>query len=629
MNGMSPSSRLPATLGRYQIQSLLGRGGMGEVYKAFDPGLDRTVALKTIRSDSDSPEFLERLYREARACGRLRHPRIVTVHDLGETDGTVFIAMEYLEGESLASAMTHGELSFELKIDILIQILEALQYAHGEGVIHRDIKPTNVHVLPNRSIKLLDFGLARVSRADSLTMTGAVMGTPYYMSPEQLKGQRVDGRTDVYSTGVLAYELFTHRRAFEADNITAVMLKVLSEEPPPMETAWSAAFPEIERIVYRAVAKSPDDRYATAEDMRNALAAFLAASRAAIAAAQAEVTIHSQRAVREARTLIEKGQLAESQVVLQQALRENPDAQGARELLQQATQVTPGAAGPAAPSEPSPPPRPAQGAAASPAPHVASTPQPVLRDAPRPQPVERTAVQPPAPRPGDRPVPAGPTKRRPAGWQWAAALWMLVPVAIVAIGLAAVSRRVDAPAPSQSATPGSPAPSSQPAPAGLEAPPPAPPGAPLPGQPTAAAPPQTAAPPPAAAPAGGAPPVQAGVDSRSVFIDASTDAALRSELATALAARGLTVRPTASGAGVQVSARTDVSVRPSPFGKTSALTADYVATLDLRHVRTGARETVRLDGHALEFGEAVVRAAAIRTAAEQMAAAIEKSVTIP
>lgn len=639
MNGMSPpSSRLPATLGRYQIQSLLGRGGMGEVYKAFDPGLDRTVALKTIRADSDSPEFLERLYREARACGRLRHPRIVTVHDLGETDGTVFIAMEYLEGESLASAMAHGELSFELKLDILIQILEALQYAHGEGVIHRDIKPTNVHMLPDRSIKLLDFGLARVSRADSLTMTGAIMGTPYYMSPEQLKGQRVDGRTDVYSTGVLAYELFTHRRAFEADNITAVMLKVLSEEPPPMETAWSAAFPEIERIVCRAVAKSPDDRYATAEDMRSALAAFLASSRAAIAAAQAEVTIHSQRAVREAKTLLEKGQIAESQVVLQQALRADPEAKGARELLQQATQVTPGVAEPAAPPEPRLPPRlpprPVQGAAASPEPRVGS-PSPAPRDAPRPQPVvqvavppQRTAVQLPPPRPGVQPVKAGPKGPRTTMWHWRVAWWMLVPAAIVAIGLAAVSRRVDAPAPIPSATPRSPVPASQPDVAGVAAPPPASPGAAPPDQSVAAPSPQTAAPRPAAASAGGAPPAQASVDSRSVYVDASTDAALRSELTTALAARGLTVRPTASGAGLQVSARTDVSVRPSPFGNTSALTADYVATLDLRNVRTGARETLRLDGHALEFGEAVVRAAAIRSAAEQMAAAIEKSVTI-
>src|SRR5262245_40309635 len=132
-----PMKPTPTHLGRYRIESLLGRGGMGEVYKAFDPSLDRIVALKTIRLDSDNPMFLDRLYREARACGRLRHPRIVTVHDLGEVEGVVFIAMEYLEGRSLAATIADGQLTFEHKIEILIQILDALHYAHGQGVIPR------------------------------------------------------------------------------------------------------------------------------------------------------------------------------------------------------------------------------------------------------------------------------------------------------------------------------------------------------------------------------------------------------------------------------------------------------------------------------------------------------------
>ena len=382
----TPSQPPFTTIGRYQIQSLLGRGGMGEVYKAFDPGLDRTVALKTIRADADSPSYLDRLYREAKACGRLHHPRIVTVFDIGEAEGVVFIAMEYLEGENLSAAMARGDLGFELKVTILIQILEALQYAHSEGVIHRDIKPANVHVLPDRSVKLVDFGLARVTRADSLTMSGAIMGTPYYMSPEQLKGAKVDGRSDVYSTGVLAYELFTRRRAFEGDSITTVMLKVLSEMPPPMQTAWSATFPDIERIVSRAIAKSADDRYPTAEDMKNALTAFLASSHDAITRSQADVTIQSQRAVIEAKTLIAQGEHARSEAILAETLRLDPDAKEARALWDQATQTMP-----------------------VPPPVVAAPPKAVMAEPPLAPPVVKPPTAPPV---GARPAVA-PTVRVP------------------------------------------------------------------------------------------------------------------------------------------------------------------------------------------------------------------------
>ncbi len=277
-----PQRPMPEKVGRYQLECLIGRGGMGEVYKAFDPGLDRTIAIKTIASDARDPVFLQRLYREASACGRLHHPGIVTVFDLEEAEGLVFIAMEYLDGESLADAIKHESLDLEAKLRILVEILEALEYAHGQGVIHRDVKPSNIHVLPDGSAKLLDFGLARVTRADALTVTGDVMGTPYYMSPEQLKGQVVDARTDVFAMGVVAYELLTNRKAFDGAGLTEVMLKVLSDAPPPMASAWSTAFPEIERIVLRAMAKSVDQRYATAAEMKEAIAAFLEESRDAI-----------------------------------------------------------------------------------------------------------------------------------------------------------------------------------------------------------------------------------------------------------------------------------------------------------------------------------------------------------
>jgi serine/threonine-protein kinase len=671
---VTPGS-FPASIGRYRIEALLGKGGMGEVYKAFDASLDRTVALKTIAPDADNPVFLERLYREAKACGRLRHPHIVTVYDLGEIDGVVFIAMEYLEGENLQAAMNRGDLSFQQKIEFLIQILEALQYAHSEGVIHRDIKPSNVHVMTDgKTLKLLDFGLARVARAESLTMSGAVMGTPYYMSPEQLKGHEVDGRTDVYATGVVAYELLTRRRAFDGENITTVMLKVLTDPPPPMATAWSHAFPEIERIVNRALAKNADERYATAEDMRNALSNFLSTSRAAIVNAQAEMTVYSQRAVAEAKTLLADGKVAESEQLLASTLVNNPDAHDVRQLLQQVTQIQPAqtvpATKPVAGPQPAPPPvmktevapprppapAPARPAQPSPAPRPAAVRQPVVAAPVAPQPLVAQAAS--------APVAGGSKSSR-----WFGVIAAVVGVAIVALVM--TQRGTAPPGPPASATaaaqPSAPTATATATGAGTpvvtqtQAPPVAPgasnPAAP-PAQPPAAAPPsqasvagnapassvsQTVAARPSSTPSGAAPAGQSSIggaaqppagggqrggprDMRMVAVDAAnTDAGLRAELTNAIKARNLTVGA-AGAAHLEISARVQVSVRPSQLGGSSAMTADYVTTLQIRNLVTGARDTQMFDGHALEFGEPVVRQAALRRAAEQVAEAIEAAV---
>lgn len=280
------STPLPEHIGRFQVEALLGRGGMGEVYKAFDPTLQRTVAVKTVRPDIDRPEYLDRLMREAQACARLSHPNIVTVYEAGQIDGIVYIAMEYLQGENLSQVLERKGLSFEAKIRILSQVLGALHHAHLLDVVHRDIKPSNIHIQSDGTVKLVDFGLARMLQADTLTASGNVLGTPHYASPEQLKGEQIDRRTDIYSTGVMAYEMLSGRRPFEPDNssISSVILKVIQEAPKPMDTDMSRMLPEIEGIVSRAMAKAPVDRFQSADDMRMALDNFLETSRVRISA---------------------------------------------------------------------------------------------------------------------------------------------------------------------------------------------------------------------------------------------------------------------------------------------------------------------------------------------------------
>ncbi|HMD33959.1 MAG TPA: serine/threonine-protein kinase [Vicinamibacterales bacterium] len=285
----SRRSAVPQTIGRFRVDAVLGSGGMGAVYKAFDPTLQRMVAIKTVRPDMNRPELLERLVIEAQACARLRHPNVVVVHEAGRIDDTVYVVMELLQGVDLDTTLRRGGLTFEAKLKVLIQILDALEHAHREAVIHRDIKPANVYVLADGSIKLVDFGLARVAESSPLTQTGDVVGTPDYASPEQLRGTRVDHRCDIYSVGALAYEMISGRRPFrtmdsEKDSVGAVILRVMSEPAPPMDVPWTRTHPQIEHIVARAMAKDPADRYQTAEDMRAAVTAFAAAPRDASSA---------------------------------------------------------------------------------------------------------------------------------------------------------------------------------------------------------------------------------------------------------------------------------------------------------------------------------------------------------
>ena len=264
-------------LGRYEIRRELGRGAMGVVYEAYDPMIKRLVALKTIRADQlardDAALVLARFRREAQAAGRLNHPNIVSIYDFDEDAGTAFIAMEPVDGRELRDIFDAGErFTTADAVRLTGQILDALDYSHRQGVVHRDMKPANVFVQKDGNVKVADFGIAHVD-SSSLTQDGSVMGTPNYMSPEQILGLPVDGRSDLFSVGVILYQFLTGERPF-AGSSTTTMQKVLKEDPLPPSTLNVQLPDALDAVVHRALAKKPDDRYPTA-------AAFAADLRAA------------------------------------------------------------------------------------------------------------------------------------------------------------------------------------------------------------------------------------------------------------------------------------------------------------------------------------------------------------
>jgi len=254
-------------IGRYEVVATLGQGAMGTVYKAVDPLIERTVAIKTINlnlSKEERAEFEERFYREAKSAGRLNHSNIVTIYDVGETDDIAYIAMEYLDGESLREMLDSGVvLPLDMIGKIAARIAGALDYAHENHVVHRDIKPANIMITPSRDVKIMDFGIAQIP-AGSRTQLGTVLGSPKYMAPEQVAGQSTDGRTDIFALGVVLYEMLTGTTPFNGDNLSAIMYKVLNEEPAPPSTLNPRVPPFFDRIVGRALAKRPQDRYQTA-----------------------------------------------------------------------------------------------------------------------------------------------------------------------------------------------------------------------------------------------------------------------------------------------------------------------------------------------------------------------------
>jgi serine/threonine protein kinase len=264
--------------GRYRIIKEIGKGAMGMVFQAHDPQIDRLVALKVLRPDRVGNEaFAARFLREARAIGRLSHPRIVTIFDVGEDHDTIFIAMEYIKGEPFNEVMRSGRLRVRQSVEIARQVAQALDYAHSQGIVHRDIKPSNIILTAENKVKLTDFGIARIedSTTGYQTKSGEILGTPNYMAPEQVTGKTVDGRSDLYSLGVILYELIVGRKPLTADSIAGILRAIAHDIPEPPVAVDPLVTRELSDLIMICLAKAPEDRFQTGRQLADALGAVL------------------------------------------------------------------------------------------------------------------------------------------------------------------------------------------------------------------------------------------------------------------------------------------------------------------------------------------------------------------
>ena len=274
----------PKNIGRYEIIEEIGHGAMGSVFRATDPAMGRVVAIKTILTaalaSEQAEEFLTRFQREARAAGALAHPGIVPVFDVGEHDGAPFLVMEFVNGQTLADAMKKGDrLTLERVCEIGQQIAEALGYAHRKGVVHRDIKPANIlltsqEAYGNERPRITDFGVAKLT-AGEVTTTGQLLGTPAFMPPEQFTGAPIDGRTDLFSLGVMLYQMLSGSLPFKAESMASLMFKITNEEAPDIRSIRAEIPDGLVEVIVRAMVKDADQRYQTGAEFANALKAFL------------------------------------------------------------------------------------------------------------------------------------------------------------------------------------------------------------------------------------------------------------------------------------------------------------------------------------------------------------------
>jgi len=333
-----------ATFGRYEILDKLGEGAMGVVYRARDASLGRVVALKMLSADLGTEEELhQRFQREAEAIGRLSHPNIVTVYDVGEASGQLYMAMELLEGNDLRSLIeTRANIALADRVRILIQICAGLAYAHSRGVVHRDIKPANILVGSDGRVRILDFGLARVSARSTITRRGVILGTPDYMAPEQAMGKGVDRRSDIFSAGAVFYEFLTLEKPFKGKTLHAVLYQIISDDAEPVLTLNPEVPVRLASVVHRMLRKDPDQRYGVMEEVSQDLAEIHGAlrrsgGRSTLSAPSTPVNEEMRTRLRDrvaqGRALLEAGQADRAVAEMNDVLRLDPSSEDAAELL--------------------------------------------------------------------------------------------------------------------------------------------------------------------------------------------------------------------------------------------------------------------------------------------------------
>src|SRR5207249_379814 len=323
-------------IGKYLVTGRIGRGGMGMVYRGWDEILEREVAVKTLTLEGSlDEESRRRFHIEAKAAARLQHPNIITVYELGEDRGLPFIAMELLPGTDLEGLMRSGEpLMLQEKLDLVIQVCRGLAYAHEHKIVHRDIKPSNVRVLEDGSVKIMDFGIAKLG-GTGVTKTGMMVGTVHYMSPEQIRGETLDGRSDLFSVGVILYELLAGRRPFAGEGVTAVLYKIINDEPPELEPGeLGADATGLRAAMKRMLAKDREQRPATAAVLADELSAILAAHLGALAA---DTSSETRDTVALSRHLLREGRVEESVRRLREVNESNPHSLEVRRALRAAT----------------------------------------------------------------------------------------------------------------------------------------------------------------------------------------------------------------------------------------------------------------------------------------------------
>jgi serine/threonine protein kinase len=321
-------------VGKYEILDVLGKGAMGKVFRARDSRLGRLVALKTMLEGIDrDEELLQRFNIEAQAAAQLNHENIITIYDLGEEEEICYIAMEYLEGDDLKSMLNQKELTLQEKLNIILQISTGLEYAHKNGVVHRDVKPANVMILKNGKVKLMDFGIAHMASSE-MTRTGMVIGTPDYMSPEQVMGKKVDNRSDIFSVGIIFYEMLIGKKPFASDSVTSILYKIAHEPLPSFEDLNVDVPIEIEAIIMKAVEKEPEKRYQSMEEMTKDLRAVIELYGEQKMATQPQLHMEIKKLIEEGKKLVRAKKYKNAAELYNKALSLDPDNSVLRRLLE-------------------------------------------------------------------------------------------------------------------------------------------------------------------------------------------------------------------------------------------------------------------------------------------------------